>query len=86
MNQNECGSLIEALQEGAVTVTFQKVGSDETRVMPCTLNSTVLESKGVKTDTESVSPESTHLAVWSIDNDAWRSFRVNTVTGWEIAL
>jgi|TARA_R110002074_G_scaffold100766_2_gene217627 hypothetical protein len=84
MNLNECKSLIEALLKGTVTVTFQKIDSDEIRVMPCTLNPVVLEAYGIKSVVESVSPESAHLAVWSLDKDAWRSFRVSTVTGWEV--
>ena len=52
--------------------------------MPCTLNPTVLDAHGVKTVIEAISPESAHLAVWSLDKDAWRSFRVETVTGWEV--
>jgi len=84
MNQNECKDLIQALQQGVVTVTFQKIDSDEIRVMPCTLNSTILESNGVLTTVESVSPASSNIPVWSIDKDAWRSFRVDTVTGWVI--
>ena len=84
MNLNECKSLIEALLKGTVTVTFQKIDSDEIRVMPCTLNPVVLEAYGIKSVVESVSPESAHLAVWSLDKDAWRSFRVSTVLGWEV--
>jgi hypothetical protein len=52
--------------------------------MPCTLNPTVLDAHGVKTVIEGISPDSAHLAVWSLDKDAWRSFRVSTVTGWEV--
>ena len=84
MDRNECSRLIEALKKGTVTVTFQKIDSDEIRVMPCTLNPTVLEANGVTSIVESISPESEHLAVWSLDKDAWRSFRVSTVLGWEV--
>jgi hypothetical protein len=84
MDRNECSRLIEALKRGTVTVTFQKIDSDEVRVMPCSLNPTVLEANGVKGAIESISPESAHLAVWSLDKDAWRSFRVSTVLGWEV--
>lgn len=84
MDRNECARLIEALKKGTVTVTFQKIGSDEIRVMPSTLNQTVLNAHGQKTIIESVSPDSDHLAVWSLDKDAWRSFRLETVIGWEV--
>lgn len=84
MDRNECARLIEALQRGTVTVTFQKIDSDEVRVMPCSLNPAVLKANGVNGNIESISPESAHLAVWSLDKDAWRSFRVSTVLGWEV--
>ena len=46
MDRNEVSRLIEALQKGTVTVTFQKIDSDEVRVMPCTLNPVVLKANG----------------------------------------
>ena len=49
MDRNELSRLIEALQQGTVTVTFQKIDSDEIRVMPCTLNPIVLKANGVNT-------------------------------------
>ena len=84
MDRNECSRLIEALQRGTVTVTFQKIDSNEVRVMPCTLNRTLLEAHGIQTNIDAISPESAHLAVWSLDKEAWRSFRVETVLGWEV--
>ena len=84
MDRNECARLIEALKKGTVTVTFQKIDSDEIRVMPCSLNPTVLEANGIVGTIESINPESEHLAVWSLDKDAWRSFRLDTVLGWEV--
>ena len=84
MDKPELSKLISALQHGTVTVTFQKIDSDEIRVMPCTLNSTLLEAHGIKTGIDAISNESAHLAVWSIDKEAWRSFRVSTVLGWEV--
>ena len=84
MDRNELSRLIEALQNGTVTVTFQKIDSDEIRVMPCTLNPIVLKANGVNTVIESVNPDTDHVAVWALDKDAWRSFRVETVLGWEV--
>ena len=84
MDRNETSRLIEALKRGTVTVTFTKINTDEIRVMPCTLNSVVLEAHGVKTDIKDVSPESDHLAAWALDKEAWRSFRLSTVNGWEV--
>ena len=84
MDRNELSRLLEALQRGTVTVTFQKIDSDEIRVMPCTLNPTVLKAHGIEAIVESVSPETHHVAVWSLDKEAWRAFRVSTVLGWEV--
>ena len=84
MDRNECARLIEALQRGTVTVTFQKIDSGEVRVMPCTLNEKLLLANDQKTVIESISPDCAPLAVWSLDKDAWRSFRVSTVLGWEV--
>ena len=84
MDQNEISRLFEALKSGSVTVTFQKINSDEIRVMPCTLNPTVLKGHGVETVVENVSSQTEHLAAWSLDKEAWRSFRLSTVIGWEV--
>ena len=84
MDRNETSRLIEALKKGTVTVTFQKVDSDEIRVMPCSLNPIVLEANGIKTVVENIDPSTEHIAAWSLDKDAWRSFRLDTVLGWEV--
>jgi len=84
MDRNETARLIEALKRGTVTVTFKKIITDEIRVMPCTLNPVVLEAHGVKLEIKDVSPDTDHLAAWSLDKEAWRSFRLSTVTGWEV--
>ncbi len=84
MDRNETSRLIEALKRGTVTVTFTKINTGEIRVMPCTLNPVVLEAHGVKVDIKDISPESEHLAAWALDKEAWRSFRLSTVNGWEV--
>ena len=84
MDQNETSRLIEALKRGTVTVTFTKINTGEIRVMPCTLNPVVLEAHGVKVDIKDISSESEHLAAWALDKEAWRSFRLSTVNGWEV--
>lgn len=84
MDRNETSRLIEALKQGTVTVTFTKINTDEIRVMPCTLNPVVLGAHGQKLVVETVSPETDHLAAWALDKEAWRSFRLSTVTGWEV--
>jgi len=71
---------ISAAKAGIVTVEFTKVGTDEVRVMPCTLN-VVLSDHNVPEIMEQ-QEDNDHLVVWSIDKHAWRSFRVNTLIKW----
>jgi|TARA_B110000908_G_C10263709_1_gene461518 hypothetical protein len=76
--------MIKHLKEGLVEVTFEKINDGGTRVMPCTLNPTILESEtGKSVSVGSVDPTSSHIAVWGMDVKAWRSFRVSTVTSWK---
>ena len=84
MEISESRELYAALTKGTVTVTFQKVNSEEVRVMPCTLNPVVLEANGVTSDFKFTPDGMEHFAVWSLDKDAWRSFRLSTVLGWEV--
>jgi len=71
---------ISAAKAGIVTVEFTKVGTDEVRVMPCTLN-VVLSDHNVPEIMEQ-QEDNDRLVVWSIDKQAWRSFRVNTLIKW----
>jgi len=91
MNSNERSELIAALKKGTVTVTFQKVSSDEIRVMPCTLNPTILDAWGIEDysvvsmhNERIVNKQTDQFPVWSTDQNAWRSFRADTVIGWEV--
>lgn len=84
MNTTEQKSLLEALKKGTVTVTFRKIDTGELRVMPCTLNPAVLEANNVKTTINYDSQNMEAFPVWSLDKDAWRAFRIDTVEGWEV--
>ena len=84
MQVTELKALISALQNGIVNVTFKKIDTEEIRVMESTLKSSILEENGITATVDNVSPESDHVAVWCLDKDAWRSFRVNTVVNWEV--
>lgn len=84
MDTSERSNLLNALKRGEVSVVFRKIDTDEIRVMPCTLNSTLLEANNVKCGVETINPESEHFAVWALDKDAWRSFRLSTVVSWEV--
>jgi hypothetical protein len=76
MNTNEKAKLLEALQKGQVTVTFKKIDTGEIRIMPCTLNEDILKENGV---TSTINYSSNN-----VDKNAWRSFRLDTVEGWEV--
>ena len=70
---------LKAAEEGIVTVVFEKINGGGTRIMECTLNP---DSLPEKTNVVKQRAENDHLAVWALDRDAWRSFRVGTVTDW----
>ena len=84
MNTNDKAKLLEALQKGQVTVTFKKIDTGEIRIMPCTLNKDILKENGVTSEIN-YSPNNVEaFPVWSMDKSAWRSFRLDTVEGWEV--
>ena len=84
MDNNKQAKLLTALQKGTVQVTFRKIDTGEIRVMPCTLNPTVLKANGVTTDINFTPDGMEHFPVWSLDKNAWRAFRLETVEGWEV--
>lgn len=86
MDLSEKQDLLQALRNGTVTVSFRKIDTNELRVMPCTLNARVLMANGVnnKVELSESSADSDHFAVWALDKSAWRSFRLETVEGWEV--
>ena len=84
MNESEKSKLLDALKAGTVTVSFRKIDTGELRVMPCTLNPVVLEANGVTTKVSISNTDTEVFPVWSLDKNAWRSFRLDTVEGWEV--
>jgi hypothetical protein len=84
METAEKGKLLEALKKGTVTVSFRKIDTGDLRVMPCTLNPAVLEANGVTTKVNVDNTSTEAFPVWSLDKNAWRSFRLDTVEGWEV--
>jgi len=84
MENSEKSKLLEALRKGTVTVSFRKIDTGELRVMPCTLNPVVLEANGVQNKVEYSGTDMEAYPVWSLDKNAWRSFRLDTVEGWEV--
>ena len=84
MEIGEKTKLLEALHKGIVQVTFKKIDTGELRVMPCTLNPEVLKANGIETKIDYTSEGMEAFPVWSLDKNAWRSFRLDTVEGWEV--
>ena len=73
--------LINALKNGIVVISFKKIDSGDIRVMPATLNEDLMPD-GVKI--MNISSESETIMVWSLDKNAWRDIRVNTITQWRV--
>lgn len=73
--------LIEALKKGVVVISFKKIDTDEIRVMPSTLNEDFMP-KGSKI--LNISSESATIVVWSLDKNAWRDIRSDTITEWRV--
>lgn len=72
--------ILQMLQEGVCTVTFTKVDG-ETRVMPCTLDTSLMPPRTVaESNAVQRSFKPTTLSVWCTDQNEWRSFRIANVT------
>lgn len=84
MDRSEKENLLKALKKGTVTVSFRKINTDELRVMPCTLNKVVLEANNVSITVNVDNLDTEAFPVWALDKNAWRSFRLDTVEGWEV--
>ena len=73
--------LIEALKKGIVVITFKKIDTGEIRVMPSTLNRNLIPES---TSIMNISAESETIMVWSLDKNAWRDIRSNTIIEWKV--
>lgn len=84
MNREE---MISALKEDVCRVTFKKVNGD-TRLMYCTLKSDFLPENDRMINEAGFEPtkqvNEKVLAVWDIDVKGWRSFRVDSVTHFDM--
>ena len=73
--------LIEALKKGVVVITFKKIDTGDIRVMPSTLNTELIPES---TSITNISAESETIMVWSLDKNAWRDIRSNTIIEWRV--
>jgi hypothetical protein len=71
--------LIENLKKGVVIIEFKKIDTDEIRSMPSTLNPELVPSSSKILH---ISSASDTIMVWSMDKEAWRDIRVNTIIKW----
>jgi|LWDU01.1.fsa_nt_gi hypothetical protein len=69
--------LIEDLQNKLLKVTFTKKNGDE-RLMVCTL-SNLLTKHTNQIMKEAIPKNEEVLPVWDVENNAWRSFRLDSV-------
>ncbi len=81
MNENTREQLITLLQSNETEVTFIKVNG-ETRTMRCTLDPLLLppmEASETNTPKKERKVSLETIAVWCLDKEEWRSFRVDSV-------
>ena len=75
MNKAE---LKNTLQNNIANVIFEK--TDGTlREMRCTLQPGLLPVQEIKEDKKERPENDTILAVWDLDNEGWRSFRIESI-------
>ena len=68
--------LVQALYEGEVTVEYRKLGTNELRVMPCTLSTDIIPHR------MKINPNSHTIIMWALDKKAWRDVLVSTIEKW----
>jgi hypothetical protein len=73
-------ALVKSLQKNIMSVIFTKKNGED-RTLHCTLNETLLPEKTWREELdESKKKENLEvLAVWDVDIDAWRSFRLDSI-------
>jgi hypothetical protein len=72
--------LIDMLRHNIVTVTFTKVNGDE-RIMKCTLRGEMIPNAPTQNGELVIEQKakSNNVAVWDIEANGWRSFKVENV-------
>lgn len=72
--------IVERLHNGVHTVVFTKVNGDERTMRATLLPEYVNNGKMLLQESESKRPENPNVvSVWDMDNNGWRSFRVDSV-------
>lgn len=78
----ERSDIMEKLRANRCWVTFKKVNG-EMRTMHCTLQEQYLPQQ-MHTDEVASKKSDTAIAVWDLEKEAWRSFRVDSVVKFEV--
>ena len=85
MMNTDTNALLEKAKEGDITVVFQKINDGDVRIMHSTLNPALAElSGGSIPEVLEQRGENDNIALWCIDKQGWRSFRVNTLIDWYV--
>jgi hypothetical protein len=71
-----------ALLAGVVTISFIK-HNGQARVMKCSLNSKYLPDDDKAKETSMVRTGEV-LTVWDVEQNGWRSMRVDAITDWSV--
>lgn len=67
-----------AAEQGPIEVTFTKKDGTE-RVMKCTLKEEFIPVEHRPKENSDKKPNTETMAVWDMDKNAWRSFRLESV-------
>lgn len=74
--------LKEVFSKNIVNLTFKKIDGTE-RTMKCTLDPKFIPIRGNTTPTKKKTENKNVLPVWNIDEQAFRSFRVDSLISYE---
>jgi hypothetical protein len=69
--------LSKQLSENVLEITFTKLDGTE-RVLNCTLDSNIVP-QSTNEETKSRKPNDAIMSVWDLENNDWRSFRIENV-------
>jgi hypothetical protein len=78
--------LKQLLTENTLSVLFKKADGTQ-RAMLCTLNPDylpVIEKKEGDEVKKTKTPSDTNIAVWDLEKNSWRSFRIDSIINYSI--
>ena len=71
-------TLVESLHRGTCEVVFEKIDGEK-RTMKCTLNPDIASMPEVLVEQKARAKNPNVIAVWDVEKNGWRSFRVDSV-------